>query len=222
MATPSLKQIQIDKSSSVTFAVVAIAIFLTLFSLLSAKALYSRLKYQNKVIASSQTALNQLKSDNVAVNQLSSSYNKFITTSPNLIGGSLTGTASNDGNNAKIVLDALPSEFDFPAEAANFEALIGGNGITVGGVAVTDVSGDAGTGTAPAGSSATPIPVNFTIMGALPDIENALTTVQDSIQPVQIQTMMISGDQSALNIAVTGQTYYQPAKHFTIGSQEIN
>ena len=42
------------------------------------------------------------------------SYTAFTGTPDNVIGGNPNGAGDKDGNNSKIVLDALPSKYDFP------------------------------------------------------------------------------------------------------------
>ena len=76
--------------------------------MVASRALWSQRGYQSRVISEKEKAVSQLESNIAATNQLAISYNAFVSTPDNVIGGNPNGTGDRDGNNAKIVLDALP------------------------------------------------------------------------------------------------------------------
>ena len=118
------KRALISKASSTMVVATAVAAFIFIFSAVASKALFSQAAYQNKVIAKKKQALATLKADISAVDNLNNSYKTFIGTPTNVLGGNPTGTGDQDGDNAKIVLDALPSKYDFPALTTSLEKLI--------------------------------------------------------------------------------------------------
>src|SRR5689334_22008086 len=129
MATPlSTKRIQVSKATATIVGTIAAAAFIAVFSLIASQALLSQRAYQSRVIAGKEKAKKQLEDNIKAVNVLSTQYKAFIGTSQNIIGGNPSGSGERDGDNARIVLDALPSKYDFPALAASLEKILGGGG----------------------------------------------------------------------------------------------
>src|SRR5579875_2370206 len=120
-SNPSQKRVLIDKANSRVVVVTSAAAFIVVFCLVAAHTLFSQLLYQNRIISAKKQALSQLRTDTTAVSQLDNSYVAFVSTPQNVLGGSSSGTGSQDGNNAQIVLDALPSKYDFPALATSLE-----------------------------------------------------------------------------------------------------
>jgi hypothetical protein len=120
----SIKQNLINKANTTIVAVTAGACFVIIFSLVGSAQLISQLSYQNKIISHKKDALKTLKDDISATADLTTSYNAFINTSQNVLGGDPNGTGPQDGNNAKIVLDSLPGTYDFPALATSIESIL--------------------------------------------------------------------------------------------------
>src|SRR5882762_6204910 len=129
--TASTKRALIDKANSQVVIVTSIAAFILVFSMVATKTLISQATYQNRVIGAKKTAVKQLKADIKATDTLKSSYKAFVSTAQNAIGGNPDGTGQQDGNNTKIVLDALPSSYDFPALATSLDKLLTGQGVTI-------------------------------------------------------------------------------------------
>ena len=67
---PSMKHLQIDKANTTIVTVVAIASFVTIFSLVATKTLVGQMSYQAKVIGQKTTARDTLKQNLTARNQL--------------------------------------------------------------------------------------------------------------------------------------------------------
>jgi type IV secretory pathway TrbL component len=249
MARPSLKRLQIDKANSTMLIVLGVAVFITIFSLLSSKTLLGELFYQNRAVSAKEKALTQLKANVGAEQQLVTAYEKFVGSPTNLIGGATTGTATNDGDNAKIILDALPSQYDFPALTTSIQDLLSSQGVKIQSISGTDeeasvspsgsTTPSTGTATAtpatapPAAAAtttpaaATPataavaMPFQFSVDGPYANIESLVKTFEASIRPFQLQTVQLSGGQSDLTLTVTAQSYYQPQKDFTITKETI-
>jgi hypothetical protein len=57
--------------------------------------------------------------------------------------------------------------------------------------------------------------------GPYQSIENVITDVQNSIRPIQIQSMQLSGDESDIQLTVTAQTFYQPEQNFSITQKAV-
>ncbi len=217
----SLKQLKIDKDNQDIVIVTAITVFVIIFSLLSSKSLLSQRAYNNRLATAQQAALNQLSSDISAKNSLVNSYSKFISPAQNIIGGNSTGSGPNDGNNAQIVLDALPSKYDFPALATSIQTLLSKESVKIDGISGTDEQATQQTNTTSSSPSPVAMPISFTVDGSYQSIVSVLNDVQNSIRPVQIQNLTLSGDETDLQLSITAQSFYQPEKDFTIGSETV-
>jgi hypothetical protein len=217
----STKRVLIDKTNSTIVAMTATAAFVVIFALIASKTLVSQAAYQNRIIDAKKTAVSQLKNDIQATSSLVTAYKAFVDTPQNVIGGDPNGTGAKDGDNAKVVLDALPSKYDFPALATTLEKLLTSQNVQIQSITGTDdelaQSGDQ--------TSADPKPVampfQLSVTGDYQSIQKLIDTFGSSIRPFQIQTMELSGGQSNMTLTLTAQTYYQPEKVFSIQKETI-
>lgn len=228
MANPlTNKRLMIDDATRSMVISVAVASFITIFALFSGHTLTKVMAYQNRVISKQNVALNQLTADVSATQQLSTEYTKFNNASQgNLLGGPTTGSGQNAGNNAKLVLDALPSSYDFPALATSLDGLLSNRGVTVGSITGTDTGSTTGASAAVAPAtgnigSAAPIPISFSITGTYQNIQNVVGIFEKSIRPFQFLTLSLSGSQNALTLNVSAQTFYQPSASFNVTKEVV-
>jgi hypothetical protein len=216
------KRALIDKANSTVVVVAAVAAFITIFSLVASKTLFSQFTYQNRVLKAKHATVARLRSDITAGQKLAGSYKAFTTTTTNAIEGDANGTGERDGNNAKIVLDALPSNYDFPALATSVEKLITGtNGLKINSITGTDDEVAQSANATSSTPKAVPMPFTLEVEGSYQSIQDFVAKLEHSIRPFQVQTTKISGDQSDLTLNMTAQTFYQPAKKLTIGKVVI-
>ncbi len=217
----STKRLQINKANTMMVAVLAVASFVTVFSMIASKALLSQRAYQAKVIAQKRETLNTLKANNQAVTTLVTSYQAFVQTSENVIGGSPDGKGDKDGDNAKIILDALPSKYDFPALVTSLQKVLSGSGL--GNINITGTDDEVNQSSQTDSGTPQPVVMPFTasVTGNYKSLQNLLTVLERSIRPIQIQAIKLSGSDNDLVMEITAQTYYQPGKALTLGSKEI-
>jgi len=216
------KRTLIDRANSSLVIIAGVAAFVTVFSLIATKTLISQATYQNRVLKAKHEAVAQLRSDITAANQLETSYQAFTTTTQNVIGGDPQGSGEKDGDNAKIILDALPSTYDFPALANSLEKLIqDANGLSITNINGTDDEATQGANTSSAKPTPVPIPFQIGASGSYQSVQALVSEFERSIRPVQIQTITISGDQANLTLNITAQTYYQPAKSLNISTKVV-
>lgn len=218
----SPKHLAISKANAQTVAVVAAASFITIFCLVAANYLWGEKNYQDRVTAATQKADTQLKANVKALNALVGSYQGFVNTPLNAIGGSSTGTGDKDGDNAKIVLDALPSKYDFPALTSSLEKILKNNHFNVTSITGTDEEATQGTDQ----SSSTPQPVAmpfaFTVSDAnYQSVQNLITVLQNSIRPIQIDSLTLSGATNNMQLTVNAHTYYQPEKDYKVTTEVV-
>ncbi len=216
MATESVKKNQIEKFTKTIVIFASIGLFIVIFGISSINSLISRYNYQQKTINLQKQALNNLIEDTASVNSLTKSYQKFISPKVNIIGGKSTQPNShNGGNNAKIVLDALPSSYDFTQFITTLQNLLTSQGVLINSISGTDASSSSSYNT---GSGVNVIPFQFSVSAPYPIIQRLITTLKESTTPIDIITANITGSQNDLTLNVTGQTYYQPAIQFKINN----
>ncbi|HYH36434.1 MAG TPA: hypothetical protein VD706_02965 [Candidatus Saccharimonadales bacterium] len=224
MDTPqiSTKRLAISKSNAQMVAAVAAASFITVFCLIASKTVFSQNTYQGKVITAKEKARDQLKENLEAYDSLSTSYKIFDTKNPNIIGGNINGTGDNDGTNSKLILDALPPTYNFPALASSLEKILADRGLKVSAITGTDdqVAQQSNT------SSPTPKPVEmpftFTVNNATyTSISQLADALEHSIRPIQIDTINLSGGVNDMTATFTAHTYYQPAKSLQVTKKVI-
>lgn len=203
-------------------AATAVGAFIVVFSIVASKTLFSQMVYQNHVIDQKKKALTTLKNDINAVDTLKDSYKTFVNTPQNVLNGNPIGTGDQDGDNAKIVLDALPSNYDFPALLTSIEKLVTTQGLQIQGITGTDDQATQGAES----SSNTPQPVampfQVRVSGSYQGIKGLMSVFERSIRPIQVQKIEISGDKDGTMVAVIdAQTFYQPAKNLNIKTKVV-
>jgi hypothetical protein len=224
MNTPqiSTKRLAISKSNAQMVIVVGIAAFITVFCLVVCKTVFSQNRYQAKVISAKEKAHKQLQANAKAYSSLSNSYKIFNSKNPNIIGGSITGTGSNDGNNSTIVLDALPSSYDFPALTSSLEKILSDRGLKVSSISGIDDQVNQQANASSPDPQPVPMPFSFTVSNASYDsIKDLTDALQRSIRPIQIDTMSLSGSSSDMTATFTAHTFYQPAKSLKLTTKVI-
>lgn len=217
----SLKQVGIDKTNSRIVVITAAAAFLVVFFLMASYTMFGQLLYQNRVIGAKKAAVAQLRENIDATESLVESYKAFESGPQNLLGGVPEGEGPKDGSNARLVLDALPSDYDFPALTASLEKLAVTQQVKIVGIGGTDDE----IVQAEQESSGTPAPVEMpfelTVSGSYGAIQGMINALDASIRPMQIQTTQITGDQQDLTLKLTAMTYYQPEKALTIEKKVV-
>lgn len=216
----SSKRLQISKANLYIVTVVSIACFISIFALTASKTLLGQRSYQAKVISQKVDAKKQLQANLEARDKLVSQYKLFVGSSTNAIGGVTDGNSDRDGDNAKIILDALPSKYDYPALATSLEKILSTSGLNI-----TDISGTDDEINQNASSSNTPTPIDmpFTISfeGQPQNSKDFLGVLQRSIRPIKIQQITITGNDAKISTNIVAKTYYQPEKNLSIKSEVV-
>lgn len=218
--TISKKRIQIDKARANVVLFVAVASFIATFSLVSSKALLQKRGFESRVIGEKEKTLKTLKDNNQAAQQLTTSYKAFNDTPDNLLGGNPSGTGDKDGENAKLILDALPSQYDFPALTSSIEKMIKSQQGSIEAISGTDDTVAQSSVT----DSSKPIEIPFQIDATSGDdgIQNILKTFNRSIRPMTITKVTLSVEsQGSLRASIFAKSYYQPAKVLQITTKEV-
>lgn len=218
--TPS-KRVQINKSQATMITIVAVAAFIIVFSLVSAKALLQQRSYQAKVIAKQETARDQLNANKEAVDQLVIAYKDFTSTPENVIGGNPAGSGDRDGDNAKIVLDALPSKYDFPAVASSLEKIFNEKNFTIESITGTDDEAAQSANQATTTPQPIEIPFDFKVTSSYTSVLDLINVFERSIRPFEVQNLVLSGSSGEMKVEMKAKTYYQPVKSLDIKKETV-
>jgi hypothetical protein len=219
--TAFTKRALITKANSSMVIATTAAAFVLVFGLVAGKSLLSQMSYQNRVISAKKTALAQLNTDLSARDSLQSSYKSFVAEDPNVIGGSAAGSGEQDGDNATLILDSLPSSYDFPALTTSLEKIITGQNLNILSITGTDQEATEGGNSSSPSPAAVPMPFQIEVNGAYTSIQTLTDVFQRSIRPFQIQTLELSGDEGSMNATISAQTYYQPGKTLNIKNEVV-
>jgi len=218
----STRRLAISKANAQMVGIVAIASFVTVFCLVASKAVFSQNQYQSKVITAKTVAKKQLQTNIANFNTLVSHYDQFNSTNPNIIGGNINGSGDNDGDNSKIILDSLPSVYDFPALTSSVEKILTDRGFNVSSITGTDDQINQQNNTSSVSPQVVPMPFTFTVTNAnYSSVSQLVTALQNSVRPIQIDSMTLSGGASNMTVTVNAHTYYQPGKSVSVTKKAI-
>jgi hypothetical protein len=213
-----------DKSESKLVITVAVAVVITVFCLVSSKTLFSQAAYNKRVLDARRAALDRLNSNVEAANTLVAQYQIFQTgSSTNIIGGK-NSTDPNlqppDGDNARLVLNALPSRYDFPALISSMTKILDNNRVTTQLIDAKDESKDV-----TSEPSAKPKAETITLKVEGTADYNALRALvrdfERSTRPFDITNIDIRGSDANMAFNLTMNTYFQSALTLTLSMKEI-
>lgn len=215
------KRMQMGKDQATTVGIVAGAVFVTVFSLVSCKALLTQRAYQQKVIDKQDKANTQLVENIDAVNKLVVSYKDFVGAPNNVIGGNPVGLGEKDGDNAKIVLDSLPSKYDFPALASSLEKILLDRKFKIGGITGSDDELTQSGNQTSNNPAPIEIPFSLSVSGSYQSIQGLVDVFEKSIRPFKITKVGFSGSVNEMDFRVDAKTYFQPEKIMEIRTEVV-
>lgn len=221
----SVKHLQIDKARSNVLAIIAIAVIIIVFCLMSTKALLGQAAYQRRVINARHAGLQQLQANVTAAKQLVTEYNQvFEGSSPtNLIGGQNTkdtNAVPPNGDNARIILDALPSKYDYPALLTSINYILTKDGAQSVSITGNDESATANNDPT---TNPQPVPISLTVSGSdsYSGVQTIVRDFERSVRPFNVSGMQLTGGESNMNFSIDVTTYYQPAKSLDLTTKGI-
>lgn len=218
-ARVSQKQTQVDKTNTRMVITVGIAAFIIIFSLVASRALWVKMSHQAKVISAKEEARNQLETNLATVDELQVSYKAFTETGDNVIGGNPQGQGDKDGDNATIVLDALPSKYDFPGLATSLEKVIKSNNSSIN--SISGVDDEVAQSGKDSDNKPVAVPFQLSATGNYQSTQALLVLLQRSIRPIQVQKLDLSGTNNDLVMQMVAQTYYQPERTLKIQTKVV-
>ena len=222
--TPKLsggKRLMIDKANATMMIVVGVTSFVVVFSLVASRALLSQSGYQSRVLKKRNEALNILKENNNNITSLVDSYKSFASETQNVLDGNPEGDGESDGDNPKIVLDALPSKYDFPGLISSIEKLLNDKGYKL-----EKIGGIDDEVTQHEGTSVTPQPIDMpfpvSVKTNVTGMQNVLQLMELSIRPIYVQKLKVTAEQGgALLVDISAKSFYQPEKTLKIRTEVV-
>lgn len=217
----STKKIAIDKAYATIMLVIGISTFLVVFSLVASKSLFSQMRYQSKVSSQKQKALETLKDNLASSDQLITSYQAFSNQTTNVLGGNPKGDGPNDGDNPRIVLDALPSKYDFPALTTSVEKLLKDKGFSL--TSINGSDDEVTQSTQDTLSDPQPVEMPFSVEVSTTDqrVKELMQLFEKSIRPMQVHQLALESQNGQLKVTITAKTFYQPEKSLNVKSEVV-
>lgn len=202
----SNKHIKIDKANQQVVIAISVTVAIVVFCLVSAQALIKQMKYQQLVLNKRNEANKMLEQNYKKAQPLAVAYAAFDGAPESILG--------NADKNGKIILDALPSKYDYPATVLYMEDLIAQSGVKSEGFSGIDEEATA----VQTSNNPQPIeiPANFSGTGNLESVKKLVDVLYRSVRPIKIKAVSITGSESAMNIDITAITYYQPEKDYAV------
>lgn len=218
----SAKRLAIDKANSTVLVAVGITCFVVVLCGVAGKSLIDQMKYQSKVIGQKEKTLTLSKKNEKSAQQLKTSYQEFASARENVLGGNSSGTADRDGDNARIVLDALPSKYDFPALTTSLEKLLAGNGFKIDSITGTD--DEIAQSASESGGSIAVVEMPFTVgvTTSTTNTKQLLSLFERSIRPMQISKLSLKGQSDGVKVSIDGKTYFLPQKKFIVKVEKVS
>lgn len=209
----STKHIQMKKASSTVFISIAVASVLVSFCIVFLNILWNTSKYNTRVHDAQEMVRDTFENNLSAVPELQSSFKNLE------IGANLIADQPEDKTNSEVVLDALPSKFDYPALVSSIDNLAKTTAVKLAsfqGVDLGESAEQSSTDPAPV-----EIPVILEVEGSYEAIKIFLKGVEDSIRPFEVTRIELTGTDDALRVLVNMNTYYQPAFNLNLETRII-
>lgn len=202
----------IEKANTTMFAAVAIASIIAAFSLVALNFMWDQAQYNNRVNDAKESARDILDNNIQNATSLRQSLLE-LNNKDDIIPGQ-------DGkSNTAVVLDALPRKYDFPALRTSIDKLADISGVKLVGFNGSDIESDA------LKTMVDPIPqeVSFSINveGDYDSVKQLLEDIENTIRPVRITRVRMSGTDSNMSANFDLITYYQPSVDVDIQTEVI-
>lgn len=220
----SVKHSIITKDNKKILIATGAAAFIVTFSLVSISILYQQMNYQNRVIKAGKDQLKVATESLSGVEDLTKEYKTFDTQAQNMLNGNPDGIGDLDGKNSKIILEALPASYNYPALTTSIEKVV-----QLAGLEFVSMSGlDDEIAQKTNASSTTPTPIEMPFVVEVKGSYNAsrafIDALQKSIRPIQVNSISITADQNGAGVVitkVTGKSYFQPGKNLNLIEETV-
>lgn len=198
----STKTQQIEKANSTLFIAIIIASIIVSFSAVFIQILWKQGRFNAKVISAQETVRNDIEYNLETIPKLESEL-VVLENADDLLAN------QGDKKNSAVILDALPSKYDFPALATSFDSLAKRSGVKLI-MFEGDDQGDLAVSSSP---DPTPVEIPFTVgvKGNYEGVVKFMNTLENSIRPLIVKNVEIKGKSGELELNLQVRTYYQPS-----------
>jgi len=219
----SIKHIQADKANKLVIISTAVAVAVCIFGFFIMRGLVIRYNHQQTVITKKQKAVDQLKSNLDSTSQVVDAYKVFTGSATNVLGGNAdpAATGEKDGDNARLMLDALPSKYDFPALATSLEKILLDNNYQIDAITGTDDEVAQSAVLSQANPEAIEIPFGLSVHSAYPGVEQLISLLEHSIRPFKFDLIELEGTDTDIELTIKAKTYYQPEKALSVTKEVV-
>ena len=208
----STKRQAIESAKQTVLIAVVIASIIVSVGLVTTNFLYDLGRYNARVISEKEAALDTIEANIDSVDDLVTSFQAFEA-GPDLLSN------QGDKQNSSVVLDALPSKYDFPALATAMESLVRENGLRL------ESFGGQDNTTAAIQSAAQPtpqeIPFTLVVVGSYEDVQGFMVKLQNTIQPMTVDQIKLSGSDNDIRAELSLRTFYQPSVSLDVETKDI-
>lgn len=198
------KREQLERANSTMFAAVAIGAVIVMFSIISARFMWNKKSYNDRVIVAKTKARDAITSNATNLDKLTEQFS------------SIENSAS---TNATTILHALPPVYDYASLTASINSIAVTSGVKLSGGVGEDGSADA-LSVSPV-SQPVETPITLQVSGSYDAIKKFMTNLEKSIRPIQVNSAAFSGTNETLEAQIQGVTYYQPARSFDVTKMEV-
>ncbi len=195
----------IGKANSMIFIAAIVGSVSLSIGIVSGKILLDRHSFQLRIMREKKLARDTLRSNVEEISKLKNSLTKLDETT----------------TNSQVILEALPSKYDFPAVASSLELIAEKSGQDKTNFRFSGKDeGDIPPGTS---TSPVPYPMPFTtsVKGSTEKSMQFLKDLERSIRPINIKTLALRGEDGGAALSVTAETYYQPTKDLQNTTKEV-
>ena len=209
----STKHSQIRQASTQTFVAVAVSSVVVSMSIVMLNILWETSKFNSSVHDAQGVAKDILETNIEAAKPLQESFDRLE------ISGNLIPTQADNKKNSEVILDALPSKFDFPELAASISNLAKVSSVELKSFRGTDIGSDA-TQSSPS-PVAEQIPFTMEVEGSYSAVAKFLLNMENSIRPIKTLSLDLSGTDNKLRATINAETSYQPAFDLKIQKRTV-
>lgn len=218
----STKRVAISKANAQMVIIVAVAAAVTVFCLVASRAVLTQNIYRSKVVKEKTVAHKQLQTNIKTFNELRDTYQSFDDNPQNIIGRSSAEAGDNTGSNSKIILNSLPSTYDFPALTSSLEKVLKDGSLKVHGIEGTDDQIAQQANVSSATPVAVPIPFSFSIEEAdYTSVQKLIAKLQSSVRPIVVDSIKLDGPANKMQLNMSAHTFYQPGKTVNITKKVV-
>ncbi|HEV2412425.1 MAG TPA: type 4a pilus biogenesis protein PilO [Candidatus Saccharimonadales bacterium] len=199
------KRQKIEKANNAILVIVAVAAVFVSMALVTCNFLWKQIQHNDRVYKKEKSVSNLLKENVTSAQNLSAQYQLI--------------NSSSSVANAQTILDALPPTYDNPDLLASIQTVVEQSGLSLVSLTSTDLNGQV------SDMSATPAPVqipfSLQVSGTYQQVNTLVTNLENTIRPMDVEAIVLSGTDSSMTATLTVNTYYQPVKSLNVSTQEV-